>query len=112
MKRTLGPVRNEFQPWEDPSAKPFVDIMNVTKQYGDVTAVNNQSLKIFEREFFALLGPSGCGKTTLLRMLAGLEETQFRINQPGRAGHHPHSAAQASGEHDVPVLCPFPAHER
>ena len=73
MKRTLGPVRSDFQPWDDPSAIPFVDIRNVTKNYGDVTAVNNQSLKIYEREFFALLGPSGCGKTTLLRMLAGLE---------------------------------------
>ncbi len=73
MKRTLGPVRSDFQPWDDPSAKPFVDILNVTKRYGDVTAVNNQSLTIYEREFFALLGPSGCGKTTLLRMLAGLE---------------------------------------
>ena len=73
MKRTLGPLRSDFQPWEDPSATPFVDIQNVTKRYGDVTAVNDQSLKIYEREFFALLGPSGCGKTTLLRMLAGLE---------------------------------------
>ncbi len=73
MKRTLGPLRSDFQPWEDPSATPFVDIQNVTKRYGDVTAVNDQSLTIYEREFFALLGPSGCGKTTLLRMLAGLE---------------------------------------
>ena len=73
MKRTLGPLRSDFQPWEDPSATPFVDIQNVSKRYGDVTAVNDQSLKIYEREFFALLGPSGCGKTTLLRMLAGLE---------------------------------------
>jgi putrescine transport system ATP-binding protein len=73
MKKTLGPVRRTFQPWSDPAAKPFVEFKGVTKRYGDVVAVNNQSLKIYEREFFALLGPSGCGKTTLLRMLAGLE---------------------------------------
>ncbi len=73
MKKTLGPVRRTFQPWTDPAAKPFVEFRNVTKRYGEFTAVDNQSLKIYEREFFALLGPSGCGKTTLLRMLAGLE---------------------------------------
>ena len=73
MKKTLGPVRRTFHPWDDPAAKPFVELKGVTKRYGDVVAVNNQSLRIYEREFFALLGPSGCGKTTLLRMLAGLE---------------------------------------
>ena len=45
----------------------------VTKRFGDFTAVDNLSLDLYEREFFALLGPSGCGKTTLLRMLAGFE---------------------------------------
>ncbi len=74
MKQTLGPVRKIFQPWADPAAEPFISIDGVTKRFGEVTAVNNQSLTIYEREFFALLGPSGCGKTTLLRMLAGLEE--------------------------------------
>src|SRR5207344_3350883 len=37
-------------------------------------AVDDLSLVIYEREFFALLGPSGCGKTTLMRMVAGFEE--------------------------------------
>ena len=45
----------------------------VTKRFGDFTAVDGLTLDIQEREFFALLGPSGCGKTTLLRMLAGFE---------------------------------------
>jgi putrescine transport system ATP-binding protein len=74
VKNVLGAVRREFQPWNDPSAKPFIEFRNVTKRFGGFTAVDRQSLVIYEREFHALLGPSGCGKTTLLRMLAGFEE--------------------------------------
>ncbi|MEA3345335.1 MAG: ABC transporter ATP-binding protein [Chloroflexota bacterium] len=47
---------------------------NVTKNFGDVVAVNNLNLDIPDREFVVLLGPSGCGKTTTLRLLAGLDE--------------------------------------
>src|SRR6266550_6155682 len=51
----------------------LVSFDQVTKRFGDSTAVDGLSLDIHEREFFALLGPSGCGKTTLLRLLAGFE---------------------------------------
>jgi putrescine transport system ATP-binding protein len=73
-KNVLGAVRRKFQPWSDPSAKPFIEFRAVTKRFGNFTAVDNQTLNVYEREFHALLGPSGCGKTTLLRMLAGFEE--------------------------------------
>ena len=73
-RAALGAVRRQFQPWSDPAALPFIEFRGVTKRFGGVTAVADQSLTIFEREFHALLGPSGCGKTTLLRMLAGFEE--------------------------------------
>jgi len=46
----------------------------VTKAFGDVTAVDAISLEILDGEFMVLLGPSGCGKSTALRMIAGLEE--------------------------------------
>ena len=52
----------------------YLQIINVTKTFGDLIAVDNFSLDIQEGEFVCLLGPSGCGKTTLLRMIAGLEE--------------------------------------
>ena len=48
-----------------------VTLDNVTKRFGDVTAVDGVSLRIEKGELFFLLGPSGCGKTTLLRMIAG-----------------------------------------
>jgi len=51
---------------------PDVRLVNVTKKFGKIVAVNNVSLHIHDKEYFALLGPSGCGKTTLLRLIAGL----------------------------------------
>ncbi len=52
---------------------PFIKISEITKQFGDFTAVDSLSLEIEKGALFCLLGGSGCGKTTLLRMLAGLE---------------------------------------
>jgi len=73
-KTAVGPVRRTFAPWTDPAARPFIEFHDVTKRFGDFTAVDSVSLGIYEREFFALLGPSGCGKTTMMRMVAGFEE--------------------------------------
>ena len=53
---------------------PDVRIVNVTKKYGKIFALDNVSLTVHDREYFSLLGPSGCGKTTLLRLVAGLIE--------------------------------------
>ncbi len=83
--KAVGPVRRKFAPWEDPAAKPFIEFRDVTKRFGDFLAIDNLSLGIYEREFFALLGPSGCGKTTLMRMVAGFEEpTQGHVFLDGQ----------------------------
>ena len=74
-----------FAPWDDPAEKPLIRFENVTKRFGDFTAIDTLTLDIFEREFFALLGPSGCGKTTMMRMLAGFEEpTEGQISLAGQ----------------------------
>ncbi len=51
-----------------------VSLSGVTKQFGDVIAVDHLDLEVADCEFLVLLGPSGCGKSTALRMIAGLEE--------------------------------------
>ena len=51
-----------------------VNLKDLTKNFGEVLAVDHVNLEIREGEFFTLLGPSGSGKSTLLRLIAGLEE--------------------------------------
>ncbi len=66
---------------------PEVDVrlVDVTKRFGDVVAVDHINLEVQDGEFFSLLGPSGCGKTTTLRMIGGFEQpTSGRIELQGR----------------------------
>ncbi len=79
------PSQDVFAPWEDATEKPLIRFKNVTKRFGDFTAIDDLTLDIYAKEFFALLGPSGCGKTTLMRMLGGFEKpTTGAIELDGR----------------------------
>lgn len=73
-------------------AGAYLQIDNITKKFGDFTALRNVSLDIHEGEFVCFLGPSGCGKTTLLRAIAGLD-----IQSSGQV---------FQGGHDVSALPP------
>lgn len=53
---------------------PNVKIVNLTKRYEDIVAVNQVSIHIREGEYVSIIGPSGCGKTTVLRCIAGITE--------------------------------------
>jgi len=66
-----------------------VVLENLTKQYGDVVAVNDIDLHVQDKELIVLVGPSGCGKSTTLRLVAGLEEmTSGRIRIGERVVNH------------------------
>jgi ABC-type Fe3+/spermidine/putrescine transport system ATPase subunit len=62
-----------------------LELAGVTRQFGEVKAVDDVSLSVADGEFVVLLGPSGCGKTTTLRLLAGFERPDYgRISMDGR----------------------------
>jgi iron(III) transport system ATP-binding protein len=68
-----------------PDRTPYLRIRDLTKKFGDFTALQGISLDVYEGEFVCFVGPSGCGKTTLLRAIAGLDpQTSGRIEQAGR----------------------------
>ena len=69
-----------------------VELIAVTKRYGDTLAVDNISLRIPKASYCCLLGPSGCGKTSTLRMIGGHEaitEGDILIDNTNVAGLPP-----------------------
>jgi multiple sugar transport system ATP-binding protein len=59
------------------SSQKGLSLIQVTKRYDAIVAVDHVSLQIRNREFLAIVGPTGCGKTTLLRLIAGTEKLDF-----------------------------------
>lgn len=51
----------------------IIEVKNLTKKYGDLTAVDNISFSVHQGETFGILGPNGAGKTTTLEMIEGLK---------------------------------------
>src|SRR5918999_202747 len=79
-----------------PAARPVtagrghdVEVIEVTKRFGEVAAVRGVSLRVAHGEFLTLLGPSGCGKTTTLNMIAGfLRPDEGQVLLGGRRVDH------------------------
>ena len=69
-----------------------ISLHGLSKQYGDVVAVDDLDLELAEGEFFSMLGPSGSGKTTVLRLIAGFER--------------PTAGSVRLGDEDVTALAP------
>src|SRR5438094_8205736 len=55
-------------------SQTFLEVRNLVKMFGKLTAVDDVSFQVEQGEVVTLLGPSGCGKTTTLRMVAGFEK--------------------------------------
>jgi iron(III) transport system ATP-binding protein len=69
----------------DGGSGAYLQVRQVSKRFGDFTALRDVSLDVREGEFVCFLGPSGCGKTTLLRAIAGLDiQSEGQIVQAGR----------------------------
>ena len=69
-----------------------LSVEDVTKKFGEFTAVDSVSFDVPSGNFFSILGPSGCGKTTLLRMIAGFTEPTkgvIRIREKDMSGIQP-----------------------
>jgi len=70
---------------DGPASLPEIRLVDLSKHFREVRAVDSVSMEIHPGEFFSLLGPSGCGKTTTLRMIGGFElPTSGRIELRGR----------------------------
>lgn len=54
-------------------ANKLIDLVHISKSYGDNIILDDMSLYFNENKFLTLLGPSGCGKTTTLRIMGGFE---------------------------------------
>ena len=70
-----------------------VELLNVSKRWGDFVAVNDVSFEVKKGQFCSLLGPSGCGKTTIMRIISGFEVPSagtVRIAGHDMMGKKPH----------------------
>lgn len=66
-----------------------IELVGVTKRYGETLALDDVNVEIGREEFVVLLGPSGCGKSTILKVIAGLEDaTEGEIYIDGRLANY------------------------
>jgi NitT/TauT family transport system ATP-binding protein len=81
----MSQIKEPLTPTPAAEFKSAVSARNISKNYGDVQALQNMSLEFPRGQLTSLLGPSGCGKTTLLKIIAGLlEPTSGEVEVNGK----------------------------
>src|ERR1700761_8468391 len=76
---------------------PILEVSHITKQYGGLTAVNDVSFNVEEREILSVIGPNGAGKSTLFKLIASfVKPTRGEVRYKGRriSGLAPHAVAR------------------
>jgi branched-chain amino acid transport system ATP-binding protein len=76
---------------------PILQVSHLTKQYGGLTAVNDVSFDVEEREILSVIGPNGAGKSTLFKLIASfVKPTRGDVQFRGRriSGLAPHTVAR------------------
>ncbi|NQW49776.1 MAG: ATP-binding cassette domain-containing protein, partial [Rhodospirillales bacterium] len=66
----------------------YLEVRNLSKRFGDFSALGDVSLDVVEGEFVCFLGPSGCGKTTLLRCFNRINERYANVTTSGEVRIH------------------------
>ncbi|WP_439122326.1 ABC transporter ATP-binding protein [Marivita sp.] len=81
----MSQIKEPVAPAAEAEFESAVSARNISKNYGDVQALQNMSLEFPRGQLTSLLGPSGCGKTTLLKIIAGLlEPTSGEVEVNGK----------------------------
>jgi ABC-2 type transport system ATP-binding protein len=90
QERSPSPTQNH---------KPFIEVVDLTKKFGEITAVNDISFSVYQGELFGFLGPNGAGKTTTINMLIGLARADSGTIRIGglETTHNPKAAQHLIG---------------
>ncbi len=92
FERIGGSRHKSMEEANEPADVADIELVDVTKRYGDHLVVDQISLNVPKGEFVSILGPSGCGKTTTLNMVAGFHSPssgRIRIRGRDQAGVPP-----------------------
>ena len=90
---------------------PLLDVVDVTKRFRGLTAVDNVTLSVEEGEIYAVIGPNGAGKTTLFNLIAGVfppEEGEIRFAGARIDGMDPERICAAGIARTFQIVKPFP----
>ena len=109
--KSLGSIRQGFRALDRSRAKPYIGFENVTKRFGDFTAVDNLSLTIYRARVLRAARPVRLRQDDAAAHARRLRGADLRPHPARRPGSARHPALPAAGQHDVPVLRAVPAHD-